>query len=43
MQVIKTNEKAYPIKIKDAWDGTVYLTPEDIPLLIKELQKALDK
>ena len=39
MNVIKTNEKAYPVKIEDAWDGTIYLTPGDIPKLIKELTK----
>lgn len=39
MTIIKTNEKAYPVKIEDAWDGTIYLTPDDIPKLIKELTK----
>ena len=39
MKVTKTNEKAYPVKIEDAWDGKIFLTPDDIPKLIKELTK----
>lgn len=39
MKVTKTNEKDYPVKIEDSWNGTIYLTLGDIPKLIKELTK----
>lgn len=39
MNVIKMDDKFYPVKITDAWDGKIYLTPDDIPKLIKELTK----
>lgn len=39
MKVIKTDNKQYPVCIKDSWGGVVDLTPGDIPRLIKELQK----
>lgn len=37
MTIIKTNEKNYPVKIIDAWGGEIYLTPDNISELIKEL------
>lgn len=43
MKVIKTDSKQYPVQIKDSWGGVVDLTPEDIPYVIKELKKMLDK
>ena len=39
MKVIKTDNKQYPVYIEDSWGGVVDLTPDDIPRLIKELQK----
>lgn len=39
MRIIKTTEKAYPVKIEDGWGGEVYLTPDNIPEVIKELTK----
>lgn len=43
MKVIKMDDKFYPVKITDSWDGKIYLTPGDIPVLIEELKKILDK
>lgn len=38
-----TYDKSYPYTISDAWGGECHMTEEGLKVLLKEIEKALDK